>query len=105
MVSNLTSRGIHLQTLQKFENLAAQRLRLQSCGFVTSQNATDTDYIWRKWVSEEEKERVSKCEMLDEIEEWILLAKHYCVVWGSREAQSGGIFDEAWSNLAAQQDE
>jgi [phosphatase 2A protein]-leucine-carboxy methyltransferase len=105
MVANLASRGIHLQTLQKFENLAAQRSRLKSYGLAASQNAADTEYIWRRWVSEEEKVRVANCEMLDEIEEWVLLARHYCVVWGFREPEGGGVFEEAWADLDAQQEE
>jgi [phosphatase 2A protein]-leucine-carboxy methyltransferase len=106
MVSNLASRGIFLQTLQKFENLAAQRSRLRNAGFVTTQCAADVNFLWENWVNEDEKSRVARCEMLDEVEEWVLLAKHYCVVWGSRNDEAGGgVFTEAWKGLPSQDED
>jgi [phosphatase 2A protein]-leucine-carboxy methyltransferase len=38
---------------------------------------------------------VERLEWLDEVEEWKLLASHYCVAWGWK----GALFDEAWSDL------
>jgi [phosphatase 2A protein]-leucine-carboxy methyltransferase len=106
MVSNLASRGIFLQTLQKFENLAAQKSRLRSAGFTIIRRAADINFIWENWVNDDEKNRVARCEMFDEVEEWVLLAKHYCIVWGSREAEGGeGIFTEAWKDLPSQDEE
>jgi Leucine carboxyl methyltransferase len=104
MVSNLAVRGIQLQTLHKYASLEAQRERLQAHGFNTGQGAADVDFIWEKWVNDEEKERVASLEMLDEIEEWKLLSQHYCVAWGWREGQgNGGIrpFDR-WRDVKAQ---
>ena len=40
--------------------------------------------VWDSMVSGEEKERLRKCEMVDEEEEWVLLAGHYGVVRGWR---------------------
>jgi [phosphatase 2A protein]-leucine-carboxy methyltransferase len=105
MVSNLASRGIVLQTLQKFENLVAQQSRLKNAGFTSSQHAADVNFIWDQWVDAEEKERVARCEMLDEIEEWILLAKHYCIVWGWREPDHEELIGEAWSELQSQDED
>jgi [phosphatase 2A protein]-leucine-carboxy methyltransferase len=105
MVANLASRGIRLLTLQRFEDLAAQRARLKTYGFEASQRAADTEFLWRTWVGEGEKARVAECEMLDEVEEWVLLAKHYCVAWGFREPPGAGVFEEAWADLEAQQNE
>jgi [phosphatase 2A protein]-leucine-carboxy methyltransferase len=82
MVSNLATRGIQLQTLHRYASLAAQKQRLNDHGFHSGQGAADIDFIWQHWVSEVEKERVAALEMLDEIEEWRLLAQHYCVAWG-----------------------
>jgi [phosphatase 2A protein]-leucine-carboxy methyltransferase len=42
------------------------------------------DFIWENWIDEREKERVARVEMLDEVEEWRMLARHYCVAWGWR---------------------
>lgn len=94
MISNLGSRGIHLQTLKRYSTLEAQRQRLRLAGFKDGQGARDVYELWESnaWVSEAERERVEKLEWLDEIEEWKLLASHYCVAWGWR----GDVVGEAW---------
>lgn len=97
MVSNLATRGIHLQTLNKYASLDAQRRRLREQGFEGGQVAADIDFIWEIWVSKGEKERVAGLEMLDEMEEWRLLAGHYCVAWGWR----GDVFD-CWGDVQGQ---
>lgn len=97
MVSNLAARGIQLQTLHKYASLDLQRKRLRELGFDAGQAVADVDFLWERWVSEEEKERVCRVEMLDEIEEWQLLARHYCVAWGWR----GSAFD-GWKAIEAQ---
>ncbi|RAK73655.1 protein C-terminal leucine carboxyl O-methyltransferase ppm1 [Aspergillus fijiensis CBS 313.89] len=106
MVANLATRGIQLQTLHRYASLAAQRARLRAHGFVDGQAAADVDFLWERWVAEGEKERVAGLEMLDEMEEWRLLARHYCVAWGWREG--GGrqqhVF-EGWRGLETQQGE
>jgi [phosphatase 2A protein]-leucine-carboxy methyltransferase len=96
MVSNLASRGIHMQTLKRYSSLDAQRQRLRLAGF-DKQGARDVHQIWEseQWIPESERERVEKLEWLDEVEEWKLLASHYCVAWGWK----GELFDEAWADL------
>lgn len=97
MVANLSSRGIELRTLKRYYSLEAQRQRLRLAGFETGQGARDVHQIWssEEWVSKDERERVEKLEWLDEVEEWQLLASHYCVAWGWR----GDGFGEAWSGI------
>ena len=102
MVSNLAARGIHLQTLHKYASLDAQRERLREHGFVTGQGVADIDFIWERWINEEEKERVAGLEMLDEVEEWRLLAAHYCVAWGWSEEQGGNLLFEGWKMFEGQ---
>lgn len=101
MVSNLATRGIQLQTLQKYASLGAQRARLREHGLVNGQAAADIDFIWEHWVSEEEKVRVASLEMLDEMEEWCLLARHYCIAWGWRNGDNAEAFGD-WSAIEAQ---
>jgi [phosphatase 2A protein]-leucine-carboxy methyltransferase len=113
MVANLTQRGISLPTLERWPDLDAQRARLVSLGSTSQRHNVDTttvessqrekeiptvdrsqmqwqaravdlDFVWRKWAALEERERVEKCEWLDEIEEFVLLGKHYCIAWGWR---------------------
>jgi len=112
MVSNLSSRGIHLQTLKRYYSLRAQRARLKSAGFVDGQGARDIEGIYygslvltgdaaEEWIAEEERARVERLEWLDEVEEWRLLAKHYCVAWGWRdgEGEGEGVFGRAWKEV------
>lgn len=103
MVSNLATRGIVLETLQAHPSLEAQCLRLRNAGFGKGQLAADTAFIFNKWVDETEKERVAGLEMLDELEEWTLLAQHYCVAWGWRQ-EDDDIFGKAWQGIEGQRD-
>jgi [phosphatase 2A protein]-leucine-carboxy methyltransferase len=84
MVANLTARGIHLQTLEKYASLAAQRDRLRDCGFDGGAEAVDVELIWRRWLGAAERERLEGLEWMDEVEEFTLFARHYCVAWGWR---------------------
>lgn len=98
MVSNLTARGIHLQTLEKYASLSAQIDRLRGCAFSGGAEAADVDFIWRKWLAGTERERVEGLEWMDEVEEFTLFARHYCIVWGWR-----GFEDEVrWKELPVQ---
>ena len=91
MVSNLAQRGIVLQTLRRYGSLEAQMERMRVYGF-SGKRGADVKHLWETGVSEAEKERISGLEMMDEVEEWNLLASHYCVVWGWR----GGQDKETW---------
>lgn len=129
MVANLTARGIHLQTLEANATLEMQKQRLKRFGFGApkredrdhSENgviadtdeggvgAIDLDYMWSSWVSDKEKDRVTELEWMDEVEEWVLLMKHYCVAWGWRDGSekggdSGRVFEE-WKGVQSQRNE
>lgn len=94
MVSNLAARGIVMQTLHRYGSLEAQKERLRVYGFVGGREARDVGSLWEQWVGGEEKERVAGLEMVDEVEEWELLAGHYCVAWGWRGGADDG--KESW---------
>ncbi|KAJ6156427.1 Leucine carboxyl methyltransferase eukaryotic [Penicillium chrysogenum] len=104
MVSNLAARGIQLKTLSRYASLAAQRDRFQDQGFGDGQAAADIEFIWKRWVNEDEKERVAGLEMLDEMEEWQLLAQHYCIAWGWRDRDDIAAF-AGWKDLEGQRGE
>lgn len=102
MVRNLMERGIQLKTLEKYSGLQEQRQRLKSHGFVATSDgpiagaeAADIDAIWHRWIDPEEKERVEGLEWMDEVEEFVLLAKHYCICLGWRGFEDGSL----WSPL------
>lgn len=102
MISNLKMRNIYLHTLTAYPELGDQRARLQGYGFAAVAKAEDTSYIWRNWISDEEKERVAGLEFLDELEELELLLRHYCIAWGWRNGSSD-VFSRAWASLGDQQ--
>ncbi|KAL9626883.1 MAG: hypothetical protein Q9204_006964, partial [Flavoplaca sp. TL-2023a] len=99
MVRNLATRGIVLQTLYKYENLEAQRARLRAYGFTGGQGAKTMDGVWEEEVPRGEKERVAGLEMVDEVEEWRLLAGHYCVAWGWRDGDADNDNTGIWKGL------
>lgn len=109
MISNLSSRGIELQTLKKYSSLGAQRERLKAAGFISGQCARDIEAIYYgtegssgEWISSKERKRVEGLEWLDEVEEWRLLGRHYCVAWGWRDGDGEGesdVFSAAWRDV------
>ncbi|KAF2455360.1 S-adenosyl-L-methionine-dependent methyltransferase [Lineolata rhizophorae] len=109
MLRNLATRGIDLPTISTFSSRRLQKSRLEDAGFEGGQGAADVGWIWSKWVEETERERVGQCEGgLDEVEEWDLLAGHYCVAWGWRDGDGGeeeSVFWRAWGELDGQEDE
>lgn len=84
MIQNLASRGIVLKTLKKYSTLERQRMRFKMLGFTGGQDAADVYFVSENWIAEEEKERIARLEMLDEVEEWRMLARHYCIAWAWR---------------------
>ena len=107
MISNLTARGIQLQTLEKYAGLSEQLQRLQryafrkeaESSFSSGCGVADIDFVWRRWISQGEKERVEALEWMDEVEEFVLLAQHYCIAWGWRSfptAPDGARTFERW---------
>ncbi|KAF2436253.1 leucine carboxyl methyltransferase [Tothia fuscella] len=106
MIQNLLQRGIHLQTLHAYSSLSLQKQRLKDAGFTGGQEAADVDFIYERWIGKGERDRVGRCEFLDEIEEWRLLARHYCVAWGWRDGVGGegGVFGKAWGDVEGQDD-
>ncbi|RPA92447.1 leucine carboxyl methyltransferase [Choiromyces venosus 120613-1] len=90
MIQNLAARGIVLKTLKKYSSLERQVERLRVLGFTDGQLAVSVKEIHDGWVSAREKGRIAGLEMLDEVEEWDMLAAHYCVAWGWRDGD--GVF-------------
>jgi hypothetical protein len=101
MVSNLAARGIILQTLEKYSSLDAQMARLKAYGFSSGQRASDVNFLNNKWIGEDEKDRINRVEMLDEVEELTMLMKHYCVAWGWNDGNDPRIWD-LWKTFQSQ---
>ena len=132
MAANLAGRGIELRTLKRWGSLAAQMARMEGLGFGETWEegrgdkggggggggegggggggggegggvgVADVSFLWEEGVNEDEKARVAALEMMDELEEWRLLAAHYCVVWGWRNGDDGGDVWEGWRGFRGQ---
>jgi len=89
------TRGIVLQTIKKYADLHSQRQRLIDHNFTAK--AADTDFIWSNWIADSEKERIDKLEWMDEVEEFVLLARHYCIAWAWRNYND----ESAWQALSS----
>jgi hypothetical protein len=99
MIQNLASRHLFMPSMKEYPNIGAQQQRLAQAQFALHQNGGTVSWLWKNWVSNDEKLRLSKLEMIDEVEEWELLASHYVVMWAYREfGNLHGAFDQ-WTKL------
>ena len=81
MVENLKLRNLTMPSLLEFNTLSKYHQRLVNLGF--GHVAIDNMYnIYENWTEVEEKQRISRLEFLDEIEELKLLLEHYCLAIG-----------------------
>ncbi|KAF9572865.1 hypothetical protein EC968_009349 [Mortierella alpina] len=88
MLRNLKARQINLPGIHAYPSLKSQEERFLSRGWLAAK-AVDMDTLHAS-LSDEEMKRISTLEIFDEVEEWQLLARHYCVAWGYRvKAQQG----------------
>ena len=78
MVDNLRRRGCPLLGLRAVPDVAAQEARMLACGWSRAE-AIEMLPFFDSVVCEEERRRVCRIAMLDELEEWRLLLSHYCV--------------------------
>jgi [phosphatase 2A protein]-leucine-carboxy methyltransferase len=78
MISNLALRNISLLSLEKYHSLQAQEKRYLDAGFSKVQSS-DLFEIWKS-LDLQEKQRLAKLEILDEIEEFQQLLNHYCII-------------------------
>ena len=81
MVRNLAQRGLELKTLATHPDIPSQKQRLRDAGFDEA-CAVTTRAVHDSWIDADERDRMASLEMLDEVEEWYMLAEHYCVSVG-----------------------
>lgn len=104
MTSNLNNRGIDLQTFRAFPNLEARRALLEKqLGFkayltdmaaVGCFNGTDASHLWLK---PEELTRISRLEMMDEVEEITLMLRHYSLIYAESNMDLSFVKTLLWS--------
>ncbi|KAI9096065.1 S-adenosyl-L-methionine-dependent methyltransferase [Phlyctochytrium arcticum] len=87
MVRNLKMRGIQLPGLDAYPTVDSQKTRYQAQGWDEG-HVLDINAVWAN-VSPDERDRLQKLEVFDEIEEWELLSAHYCLSWGLKSSKDG----------------
>ncbi|CAG8463375.1 84_t:CDS:2 [Diversispora eburnea] len=80
MLQNLKLRNIELRGIHAYPDLESQKSRFLSRGWSHAE-AIDINEIHDSHIDSKELARMSKLEILDELEEWHLLAAHYCIAW------------------------
>jgi len=69
-------------SLVKTRTLQDQLTKLAQCGFGIATGCDMMDAYNYGIISTNERQKAARCEMLDELEEFVLLMKHYCLVVG-----------------------
>ena len=89
MLGNLQKRGITGQkhqdgvlSLEKTRTLSDHLAKLTKSGFDVAVGCNMMDAYDHGIVSIDDRRRAARCEMLDELEEFILLMRHYCLCVG-----------------------
>ncbi|KAG0051007.1 hypothetical protein BGZ83_004224 [Gryganskiella cystojenkinii] len=90
MLRNLKARQIELPGIHAYPSLKSQEERFTARGWLAAK-AIDMNKLHSS-LADEEMKRISGLEIFDEVEEWQLLANHYCVTWAyhvREDSQSG----------------
>ncbi|KAJ3760683.1 S-adenosyl-L-methionine-dependent methyltransferase [Lentinula raphanica] len=81
MVSNLRTRNVSLPGADPYPNVESLPSRFLNLDY-TSAHALTLKDIRRDYIGADELDRISKLEMLDEVEELDLVLEHYAITWG-----------------------
>ncbi|KAG0006417.1 hypothetical protein BGZ65_008284 [Modicella reniformis] len=79
MLRNLKTRQIELPGIHAYPSLKSQEERFLSRGWLAAK-AVSMNTLHNA-LPDDEMKRISNLEIFDEVEEWQLLADHYCVAW------------------------
>lgn len=83
MIENLEMRGLYMPTIAEYPTIESQLHRLKTLGLIPLKYG-DIETIRNNWFSNTERERLSKLELLDEVEEMNLLLKHYVIIYSKK---------------------
>jgi len=79
MLANMQTRGCPLKTVSAYPSLESQKERFLNLGY-THVYAVDMLHVYNNLLDPAENKRVEKLEIFDEVEEWILIQEHYCLL-------------------------
>jgi len=83
MLNNLRSRNVSLPGAAPYPTIESLRGRFDRYGFAFS-HALTLNEVGEKYIDEVELQRLSRLELLDELEELNLLLEHYAITWGAK---------------------
>ena len=96
MVQNLAAAGHRVPGLMEYPSLESQQQRFLENGWNTAISETFLQ-SYNTMISAEQKRRISKLEIFDELEEWSLLMSHYSLTI----ATNGDLMSNIYPNLKA----
>lgn len=87
MATNLATRGINLMTFQKYPTLASKvSFLVEECGLnrafatdIATVGGYNKTHQQDEWIDSRDRNRIRQLELIDEVEEIVLLFKHYCI--------------------------
>jgi O-methyltransferase involved in polyketide biosynthesis len=98
MERNLVKAQIATPTscLLTVRTLPAQLEKLVACGFSSHAMGCDMWSAYETIMTQEQRQRANQCEFLDELEEWMLIMRHYCFLVGHGGKQPSGAMSEKY---------
>jgi len=82
---NLAARGCPLRGIASGATPAAHAARLLTAGWQRSE-AADMLEVYERVIPQALRARAERCEWLDEVEEWVLIQRHYALALGVNDA-------------------
>ncbi|CAM9902909.1 unnamed protein product [Scytosiphon promiscuus] len=79
MTQNIQRMGCLLPGFKPYPTLSSQKERFLNAGWDLAR-AADMLQVFQSFLNPVEVRRISKIEVLDEVEEWELIMRHYCIV-------------------------
>lgn len=89
MLKNISLRGCTLHSIEKYPTLAAQEKRYKDRGF-SYVDSIDMNRVYTGLTAGDRalSNYISRLELFDELEEWLLLQAHYCLVTAVKDTDS-----------------
>ncbi|KAJ7911593.1 S-adenosyl-L-methionine-dependent methyltransferase [Mycena leptocephala] len=100
MVDNLKARQVSLLGAEPYPDVASLPGRFLNIGF-TAARALTLKEIRKSYIAPAELERISRLELVDEIEELDLVLEHYAITWGLFVPKSAAVADWGQWGLSA----
>jgi len=91
MVHNIRLRGCPLLGIEDYPTQESHQQRYKTLGW-KSASSLDMNGVYDEKIPLEEKQRITKLELLDELEEFRLIQEHYFVLVASNQESTEGLF-------------